>query len=305
MITDVYNSYVKCARGIPGFIVGQKEDVPYDITELANGYCKAIDERNELKKSQYISALMVRYWHMVVYAWKKSEGLRVDIEDIAMWIYDAIAKAAEYRSWQDVTKYISQDPKGAEKVINQCITSVCINNRKLLKRNERKINHLTYSLNALLPGSDTKSPSTTLTYLDVISGEPDAYSTCDGIVQRYIDKGKVISAIILDNIMYFDSVIDTYYTTPGLKTNSEGVLVPVKEHHTEKKFSQSKLIETLKSMNKDKYTEYFKDVYMVDDTELSGAIDTILSMKKTALRARIHGLLTRMKRSPLEVNLCS
>ena len=39
VINDIYNKYKNKCLTIPGFVVGQKEDVPYDITELANKYC--------------------------------------------------------------------------------------------------------------------------------------------------------------------------------------------------------------------------------------------------------------------------
>ena len=133
----MYNNFVERASCIKGFIVGQKEDVPYDITDLANNYCDAQDRGDEILRDAYISALMIRYWHMISIMYKKTEQFDIDAGTCLEWLYDSFAKAFKYKSWRDPNKAISKDKKGAEKCFNQCITSTVANKIKYFNQEKR------------------------------------------------------------------------------------------------------------------------------------------------------------------------
>ena len=66
-LSDTYQIFKQKALMIPNFVLGKKEDVEYDIDILANKFCNAIDRHDEVEKDMYFSALVIRYWHMILY----------------------------------------------------------------------------------------------------------------------------------------------------------------------------------------------------------------------------------------------
>ena len=299
MISDIYRTYVQCAQGIPGFIVGQKEDVPYDITELANEYCKACDDKDELKRSQYMSALMIRYWHMVVMTYEQSKSTRLEVDDIASWIYEALEKAFTYRSWLDESKSISKDPKGAEKVINRCIYSVRNYWYRNFNKGKRKVNFNTYSLDTVVKVDKNE----TVPQIELIAGDDTCYDSSRDLVQLYIDKKKIVSAIILDHIMYQNCFKETVKAEVTDEEDEEGN--PVIINHYESKFSTSKLVRALKAID-NHYLDYFMDVYSVNEDDLVAAVNKLLSLSNQSINTRIKKTLAYVKDNPEEVSwLCS
>ena len=288
---EMYNQFVNCAKGIPGFIVGQKEDVPYDITELANGYCQAIDNQDVTKMSQYISALMVRYWHMVVMTYNTSTSTRLDFEDIVMWIYDAFDKACKYRSWLDKSKAVSRDPKGAEKCINQCITSVRQYWYTHFNKDKRKINFMTYSLSEIVPGDINEEMQTTV--LDTIEDKSESTGNSSRfLVQNLIDEGSLYEAIVLDGILYQDSFVDDS-TLEIVGQDDEGNNI---EHmHCTSNFSMRKLCAHLRQLNQN-FRNYFLESYIdVDESALDVAINAFTSSGTKKVNNVVNKCLMKLK----------
>ena len=120
-LSQLYQVFSSKALQIPNFKLGKKEDVEYDIDILANNYVDAIDNNDDVNKDLYFSALVVRYWHMILYYKNKSAG--VDVEDIFSWVCDGIQKACKYRGWLKDSKLIGKR-RSAEKCINKAIDSV-------------------------------------------------------------------------------------------------------------------------------------------------------------------------------------
>ena len=69
-------------------------------TQLANGYCDADESQDYVKRDQYYSALMLRYWFKI-YEWNKtSASSRLEIEDYTSWLAESLNVAFKYRSWR-------------------------------------------------------------------------------------------------------------------------------------------------------------------------------------------------------------
>ena len=120
-LLKLYKHYIKYASGIPNFKVAQKNDTNYDITHLANKYCKAVDNNDKTKESQYLSALIIRYWHLIPYYYSERKGINITIEEIADLVVDGILRACKYRAWLNDSYLVSSVQEGAEKCINRCI----------------------------------------------------------------------------------------------------------------------------------------------------------------------------------------
>lgn len=291
MVGNSYTYFVNCARGLDGFIVGQKEDVPYDITDLMNGYCKAKDEHDETKLNQYISALFVRYWHVVVMLYKQSLSTRLEFDDIVSWVYEAFEKAAHYRSWLDSNKEISKSPKGAEKCINQCITSVRQFWYKHFNQDKRKINFITSSLDELLPCSG--SDDTPMTVMDTIEDESvkEVITAGRDIVQNYISRGQVFEAIVLDGILYQDCFIESTTVTVNGQ-DEEGKDIEITKYSSD--FSSIKLNKHLRNLN-DAFVDYFVDNYDITTEAVYAVIQDIKSWNKTKFSKRVEAAFKSLK----------
>ena len=284
-INKAYNYFVNYAKGLDNFVIGQKEDVPYDITELANGYCKACDENDDVKRNQYISALMVRYWHVLVLIYNKSLFTRLDFEDFIHWVYCGIEKACSYRVWMDETTEFGKDPKGAEKAINRCIYSFQQCQYYNYNRDKRKADFVTTSLDDFVPGEDNKKEGKT--YLDTISNPEDDTTVDDGrrFVQQYIDKGTdkdLIRAIILDAVMYHDCFINSSSTEVTGVDEETGEDIEVT--HYDSKFSATKMVKHLKNLNTN-FLDYFLNTYNVSNEKLTYIVEKIKSKGNPTLHS--------------------
>ena len=58
VIQDMYKDFVNAASGLGDYQAISK-------TDLANGYCDADEANDEIKRSQYFAALMLRYWYKI------------------------------------------------------------------------------------------------------------------------------------------------------------------------------------------------------------------------------------------------
>ena len=201
----IYEGLVARASNIPNFMVGQIRDVPYDITELATNCAFATNNKDDFTSDVYFSALMVRYWHMIAKIYDKVKGYGVDVESVVTILYQSIAKAIKYQSWLNTEKYISKSSQGAEKVINQCITSTVANYIKALNVNKVKM------LNDSVSLDDTENQ------IQIYENDDyKAVSGCGMLISKLIEKKKYLDALVIDMISFKD------YSTK--KSLQEGVL---------------------------------------------------------------------------------
>lgn len=275
MTNDSYITYAKCALGLEGFQLGQKEDVPYDITELANGCVRAIDAGDELKKSQYFSALMVRYWHMTTLLYESSKTLPIVKEDTIDWLADAILKALHYRSWLDPNKAISKDKKGAEKCINQCITSMRQWWFKHLNQLKRKGDKYLVSLDdkAYPLSSDDKS----MTVLDTLGVNASSDNSCANIIAKALRGSDLLTAIIIDGIANQDSFVETH--SESIVTNS---------------FSKRKLSNHLKNLSP-RFISNFAYAYGVSEESVTAVSESLKKAKQSEIMSEIDEALYWLK----------
>ena len=109
MLQDVYKSYIESASALGNYQALSK-------TELANGYCDADESGNEEKRDQYFSALMLRYWFKVFKLIESSKSARLEADDFATWLSEALLLGLKYRKWRDPSNKLYMDPNGPDKV---------------------------------------------------------------------------------------------------------------------------------------------------------------------------------------------
>ena len=256
------------------------------INQMANGYCKAKDEGDEYNKDLFISGLMLRFWNQVGNLQEKSPNLKLDQEDFEGWLYDAIELACQYRAWQ-------KNPKiNAQQCINQCITTVRVRNYYQFNLGKHSANYNTTSLDN--PIDDENKVSIIDTIVD--EEEENRFSNMLGtasvrrFIQGYIDKKKLVEAIIFDIIAFNDTQKTTYTTKTGI--NDEGESYKYKTGTVE--FVKRKCVNLLLELPED-YYNYFTSAYHVPSEELLSAINAIRASSKGRLDKSVDKVLAKAR----------
>lgn len=174
-------------------------------TQLANGYCDAQDGNDVSMMDAYFSALMCKYWYMIPYLYsRRNKGINISIDDVIGWVSDGLLVGFKLRSWKDPSKPISRDPKGAEKVFNQCITSTVQMFYRAQSAYKRKLssatNYLVYSLDKMSDDYDEDR----VRFDDSIDNSyeivEDVDDSTSNLINYLVKTKKVIYALIIDTI---------------------------------------------------------------------------------------------------------
>ena len=258
---DIYRKqFVESASGL-----GYNSKTIYEKlneTELANGYCNALDSGDDLKRNQYYAALMLRYWYKIFKYKETCKSTRLEDIDYIDWLSDALDIAFQYRDWQNPNKSIFKDPKAVDKIINRCCFSIRGLYYQEFNKDKRKINYLTTSIEDQKEKFGNASESNIGTYdnnVDLVSG----------LIDLYIKENNILGAIIVDNIGYQDSYKEErniYYTEEvalGNEDKENPKLIKVKNYKYKYSFDKRKLVKNLLHLN-DKYFDYFKNNYLYD-----------------------------------------
>lgn len=228
--------YEQCelkTKRIPNFIKGKKEDVEYDIDKIANGYCKACDENNELDKDSYMSAFFIRYWHMIFYY--KNISSNIEIETILEWLTDGFMKACKYRSWLKDSKLI-HNKRGAEICINNAIDTMRKNFYKFSNAKKRK---------------DSFFSDNFVDIDELTEREAEYYLGYEENLNDYLFETQVVN-MLLSKKRYLEGVLVDLIMNGSSVANSN--------------FSKVKLSREVRHLD-DKYYNYFYNKYDVDNLE--------------------------------------
>jgi hypothetical protein len=238
----------------------------YSIDELADAYCDAVDQCNEELKNVYISALILRFWYTIDKMYKANTvAPSLEYEDFFWWLYEAIEYACKYRGWRDPDKKLN-----AQQCINKCIDTIKLQKYYDLRLDKRKAVNHSCSMETPLGGEDNEGK----TIGDMLESEEyvDDHSTDDAIllVQSYINRNKIIEAILLDNIAFND--VQRYFKKTIKTQNDQGEEVKYTEHSSE--FWPYRLIQIVSKLP-DSYKSYFLTRYDISEEKLSSILDII------------------------------
>lgn len=263
-------------------ILKQTRGIDYEtanVNILADGYCKAMDEGDEEDKNLFISALVLRFWFVIKKLQDKSPGMGLDITDFFNWLYEAIDYACKYRKWQDPENKVN-----AQQCINQCIETIRLQHYYQANLKKHKVNYNTVSLDSVYGGNGDDAEST---LLDTIEDEDETNansrlleaSDTRTFIQRYINKNKLIDAIILDNIAFGDNSKEVKHTKKQINTYIDE---ETGEEKTEEEkittytteFWEFRCVQNLSKLTSE-YADYFLANYDVKPEALAAALQTI------------------------------
>lgn len=261
MLNETKRDLTLCARKL------SQPYESYSIDELADAYCEATDTKNETLKNIYISALILRFWSKIDKMYRANTVAPcLDYEDFFWWLYEAIEYACKYRGWQDPTKKLN-----AQQCINKCIETIKLQKYYNLRLDKNKTVNYCTSMDAPISGVDDDSEKT---LGDLLESEEsyDDHSIEDVVmlVQSYINRNKIIEAILIDNIAFND--VNRYYKKTIKTKNSSGEDYKYVEHSSE--FWSYKLVQIISKLPTT-YKNYFMTRYNISEEKLDSVLGTI------------------------------
>ena len=260
----------------------------YSIDELADAYCDAVDNDDEALKNIYISALILRFWYTIDKMYKANTvAPSLEYEDFFWWLYEAIEYACKYRGWRDATKNLN-----AQQCINKCIDTIKLQKYYDLRLDKRKVVNHTCSMDAPLGGEGNEGK----TIGDMLESEEyiDDHSTDDAIllVQSYINRNKIIEAILLDNIAFND--VQRYFKKT-IKTETESG-EPIKYTEYSSEFWSYRLIQIVSKLP-DTYKSYFMNRYNISEEKLTAMLEIIDKANNQKLYRYLHSTLNELRKT--------
>ena len=230
------------------------------INDLMDGYCKAIDENNDIDQNCYLSAVVLRFWYVINKLYLKCPNIGLEHADFFMWLVEAINYAAKYRAWQKGTM-------SAQACINQCINTIRLQHYYEYNLDKHRANYNTMS-------TDTPIGDDDQTIEDLLEAEPEfrhSGSLVEQVVQTYINANQVIEAVIFDNIAYSDCDRVTKHTHKGVdpETGEE-----YKYNTYSHEFWEYRLIQALNELPEN-YTQKFMSKYTITPAKLDAAVSII------------------------------
>lgn len=261
MLQDTKRDLMMCARKL------SQPYESYTIDELADAYCEAVDTDNATLKDVYISALILRFWYTIDRMYKNNTVAPcLEYEDFFWWLYEAIEYACKYRGWKDSTKNLN-----AQQCINKCIDTIKLQKYYDLRLDKKKAVNYCTSMDTPIcgDGDDTEK-----TLADMLEDETPDYETgADAIimlVQSYINRNKIIEAILIDNIAFND--VQKHHKKVIKTTNIEGEAVRYTDYSSE--FWPYKLVQIVSKLPAT-YKRDFMTKYRISEEKLDSVLDVI------------------------------
>lgn len=259
----------------------------YTIDELADAYCDAVDANNAQLKDIYISALILRFWYTIDKMYRANTVAPcLEYEDFFWWLYEAIEYACKYRGWRDASKNLN-----AQQCINKCIDTIKLQKYYDLRLDKKKAVNYCCSMDAPICG-DPDDEAKTLG--DMLEDEEDCFDTSTDdvitLVQSYINRNKIVEAILLDNIAFNDV---QKHSKKIIKTQTaNGETYRYTEHSSE--FWPYKLVQIVSKLPKT-YKKSFKERYSISDEKLTACLDAIDRANNQKLYKYLKHVLGELK----------
>lgn len=280
MLTDTKKDLTFFARQLP------QPYERYSIDELANAYCDATDNEDETNKNIYISALILRFWFNIDKMYRSNTvAPSLEHEDFFWWLYEAIEYACKYRGWRDTTKKLN-----AQQCINKCIETIKLQKYYDMRLAKHKVVNLTVSMDAPLGGEDNEGK----TLGDLFETEETFTDHSDdaviSLIQDYVDKNKIIEAILLDTIAFND--VQKHFKKTIKDIDADGNEVRYVEHSSE--FWPYRLVQLVNNLPND-YLEYFTDRYNIALEKLRTVIDALVAANNQKIYRYIKSVLSELR----------
>jgi len=285
-------------------------------TDLANGYCDAEEAGNELLRSRYWGALMLRYWGWIFKWQKESLSLNLDPLDFVNWLHDSLSDAFYYRGWRFEYKAVVKNGKFVEWKLDENGNRIPNPNYYLLDENApdkninfflgarrakeyqatnkqiRKGNYQTIRLDKEIE----ENGDSILQYAGLYVDGP-SISPVRSLIQDLIVSGKEIEAIIIDGIALGDSFKETKSTNYIEVFDEDGNKVKEKCYNYSTSFDPKRLVKYLNSINQEFMLNHFCKCYKLSDNEGIKLLNHLKSLKNPQLYKYIESTLNDLRQN--------
>lgn len=279
MIQEARQDCLRFAAQLP------KKYEDYSIDELADSYCKAFDEKDELNKNIYFSALILRFWYTINKIAQKSPGMVLEYDEFFFWLAEAIQYACKYRAWQKTDKKVN-----AQQAINQCIETIRLQHYYQANLDKHKANFSTISLDAPI-GDDNDSETTPLDLIEDEASELDKDRfNAEMLVQNFINNKKLVEAIILDTIAFNDC--QKYSKKAKEEKDDDGNVRKVTHQYSQ--FWPYRVVQILAKLPAN-YLEYFTDKYEIVTEEFEAALNAVRNANNQKLYQYVNSAVKSLK----------
>ena len=292
MASQTFNNFKNYANQLEKELGIKYDAKPYKdtIRVMLDGFCKAMDEGDEHLKNLYISGLILRHWDKVKKLADSCPGIDLKGEEFVDWVYEAIMLACEYRKWQ------KDGSVNAQQCINQCIETVRVRHYYEYNLDKHKANYNTVSLET--PVCEEGDNGVQKTLGDTIYDEDaaaevsmsDGFSNAKQLIQSFINKNRLVEAIILDIIAFGDTQKVTKHIKKGFDENGESY----KYSTYTSEFWKFKAVQILANLPED-YQQYFLETYLVKTAALEAALDVLKRANNQKLYKELQNTLTYAK----------
>jgi hypothetical protein len=237
------------------------------IDTMATRYVEAKDAGDEHNKNKYIAGLMLRFWHKVSKLQAKCVGINLSYDDYIAWLYEAIEYACKYRAWLNPDKKVN-----AQQAINQCIETIRLQHYYEFNLDKHRANYNSVSFDAPIDenGSTTVGDTLSDEYTPEGCVARESSLATRSLIQTYINRKKLVEAIILDTIAFNDVNKVTKKVVKGV--DSEGN--PIKYTQVYSEFWPYRCVQLLGNLPSD-YDKYFAKAYNINQVEFSVALATV------------------------------
>ena len=294
MASQLFNNFKNYATQLE-LELGIKYDAkPYKdtIRTMLDGYCKAMDEGDEHLKNLYISGLILRHWDKVKKLALTCPNIDLQGEDFVEWVYEAIMYACKYRKWQNDEKV------NAQQCINQCIETIRKQHYYNYNLDKNRANYNNASFDT--PIGDEGYTGTQRHLIDTIADEnaereakmADSTTTARQIIQTFINKNKIVEAIIMDIIAFGDTEKVTKQIKQSVDENGEEIKYTTYTHE----FWKFKAVQILSNLSDD-YQRYFSDNYLVKTPALDAALNVLKKANNSKLYREMENALNYARNS--------
>lgn len=292
MASRLFNTYKNYAD-----LLLKETGIKYDakpyketIRKMLDGFCLAMDTGDEHMKNLYISGLMLRHWDKGKKLADMCPNIGIHGEEFMDWVYEAIILACEYRKWQ------TDESVNAQQCINQCIETIRVRKYYEFNLDKHKTNYNTVSLNT--PVGDEGDNGIQKTLEDTVADEDadaevrmsDGNSAARHLVQTFINKNRLVEAIIMDIIAFGDTDKMTKVVKKGFDENGESYKYTTYTHE----FWKFKACQLLSNLPAD-YFEYFVMSYVVNQAALVAAMDVLKKANNQKIYREIDSSLKYAK----------
>lgn len=259
----------------------------YTIDELANAYCDAIDNKNEILKNIYISALILRFWYKIDKLYKSNTVAPcLDRTDFFWVVYEAIEYACKYRGWKNPEKKLN-----AQQCINKCINTIMLQKYYDLRLDKNKAVNFCCSLDTPVCGD---SEDKVKTLADILESNDTIENTSNlstiMLIQNYINRNKIIEAILLDNIAFND--VQRTSKRQIKTTRVDGTPYKYTEHYSE--FWPYRLVQLVSKLP-NTYKDSFLARYDISEEKLTAVLDVIDRSTNQKLYRYLRQTLSELK----------